>query len=130
MGSIIRRFVENSNRFKNFLQQKDVFIVIALFLITIASFAFGIMYEREKMVTMPTITTIPMTLTAITPQTASVATRSTATLDGKIVVSKNGSKYYFAWCSGATRIALKNRIFFANEAEAMSRGYTKAKGCE
>lgn len=130
MGSIIRRFVENSNRFKTFIQYTDVFVILTVIMVAISSFSFGMIYQKEKMTLTPNITTAPIAIAPITPQVASAAIRSVSQTDGKILASKNGTKYYFAWCSGASRIAVKNRVFFATEAEAQARGYSKAKGCQ
>lgn len=47
----------------------------------------------------------------------------------KIVASKNGSKYYFASCSGAKRISEKNKIFFNTTEDARSAGFTPATNC-
>ncbi len=130
MGSIIRRFVENSNRFKRFIQQNDVFVILVLCMVSITSFTLGMMYEREKVTALPSITTAPLTLTPITPQVAATAVQSVTSSNGKIIASKNGTRYYFSWCSGVSRIAVKNRVFFDTEAEAQAKGYSKAKGCE
>ena len=46
-----------------------------------------------------------------------------------IVASKNGTKYYFTWCSGASRISTKNRVYFSTAAAAEARGLTKAANC-
>lgn len=51
--------------------------------------------------------------------------------DQTVVASKNskGKLYHFAWCPGASMIAEKNRITFANEAAAIAAGYTLAGNC-
>ncbi len=46
-----------------------------------------------------------------------------------LVASKNGTKYYFSTCSGASRIAEKNKIIFQTPEEAERAGYTLASGC-
>ncbi len=46
-----------------------------------------------------------------------------------IVASKNGKKYYFTWCSGASRISSKNRVYFNSTAEARARGLTADTHC-
>ena len=51
-------------------------------------------------------------------------------LGGLIVASRTGSVYYFPWCSGATRIAEQNRLWFASEASALRAGYTPSKSCK
>jgi uncharacterized protein (UPF0333 family) len=47
-----------------------------------------------------------------------------------IVASKNGTKYYFSWCSGVGRIQDQNKVYFTSEQEAIDAGYTKASGCK
>jgi len=49
---------------------------------------------------------------------------------GSIVVSKNGTKYHFPWCSGAQRIKEENKIWFSNEQEARKAGYEPAANCK
>ena len=48
---------------------------------------------------------------------------------GAFVASKNGTRYYLPECSGVNRIKEENRIWFANEEEALAEGYTPAKNC-
>jgi hypothetical protein len=47
-----------------------------------------------------------------------------------IVASKNGTKYYSVWCSGAERIKDSNKVFFDSPLEAEKAGYGKASGCD
>lgn len=46
-----------------------------------------------------------------------------------IVASRNGTKYYYPWCSGVGRIKEENKVWFGNVAEAEGAGYTKAANC-
>lgn len=48
----------------------------------------------------------------------------------QVVASKNGKRYYYPWCGAAERISAKNKIYFANAAEAMKAGLTKAANCK
>lgn len=58
-------------------------------------------------------------------------TTETSNRDSKdIVASKNGTKYYFIWCDGISRIKEENRIYFNNSAEAEANGYTIAQNCQ
>lgn len=48
------------------------------------------------------------------------------------VVASKASKsrvYHFPWCSGASRIAEKNKLTFPTEAAALAAGYTLAGNC-
>ncbi|MBM2817710.1 MAG: protein of unknown function with transrane region [Parcubacteria group bacterium] len=45
------------------------------------------------------------------------------------VAAKSGTRYYFPWCGGVSRIKEENKIWFASEAEARKAGYTPAANC-
>ena len=46
-----------------------------------------------------------------------------------IFASKNGTKYYFPWCSGSSRVKLENRVYYESEESAKKSGKTVAAGC-
>lgn len=46
-----------------------------------------------------------------------------------VTASKNGTKYYYPWCSGIDRISPENKISFSSKDEAEKAGYTIASGC-
>ena len=46
------------------------------------------------------------------------------------VASRNGKKYYYAWCESANVIKEQNRIWFATQAEAEKAGYQPAANCK
>jgi hypothetical protein len=46
----------------------------------------------------------------------------------KVYASRNGSRYYFEWCS--SQIKESNKIFFDSESAAEKAGYTLASGCQ
>jgi len=64
--------------------------------------------------------------------TASDTALKTALKDQTVVTSKNskGKLYHFTWCPGASQIAEKNKITFANETAAIAAGYTLAGNCQ
>jgi len=45
------------------------------------------------------------------------------------VASKNGTKYYGAGCSGASRIKAENQVWFGTIEDAEAAGYTLAANC-
>ncbi len=49
---------------------------------------------------------------------------------GLVVASKNGSVYYFPWCSGASNIIERNQRWFRSEEAARRAGYAPAKNCK
>lgn len=51
--------------------------------------------------------------------------------DGTLfVASMTSSKYHLPWCSGAKRIAEKNKVFFKTRGEAEAAGYSAAENCK
>lgn len=46
-----------------------------------------------------------------------------------IVASKNGTKYYYAKCSGVGRIKEENKVWFSTASDAEKAGYELAKNC-
>ncbi len=61
-------------------------------------------------------------------QGASVIGATTAS--DQLVGSKNGTKYYFPWCSGVKNINPENLIHFTSKSEAEARGYTPSATCK
>ncbi|MFM2414993.1 MAG: hypothetical protein RI911_686 [Candidatus Parcubacteria bacterium] len=49
---------------------------------------------------------------------------------GKVVVSKNGKRWHYAWCPGAETISERNKRWYSSEAEAEKAGYTRASNCK
>ena len=50
--------------------------------------------------------------------------------DKIFVASRNGKKYYYAWCESAKTIKEQNRIWFSTQAEAEKAGYQPAANCK
>jgi len=57
-------------------------------------------------------------------------TSLTSSSGGEVVASKNGTKYHYPWCSGASKISVANKITFKSEGEAVAVGLTKASNCK
>jgi len=47
-----------------------------------------------------------------------------ANAKGLFVASKNGTKYYWPWCSWADRIKEENKVWFNSEKEAQAAGFS------
>lgn len=48
---------------------------------------------------------------------------------GGVVASKNGTTFYYPWCSGRNRIKPENERWFGNPTEALKYGLKPAKNC-
>lgn len=57
------------------------------------------------------------------------STASVLMTQGKYVASKQGSKYHYPWCPGASTIKEENKIWFQTAEEARARGYRPAQNC-
>lgn len=55
---------------------------------------------------------------------------TTSSKEQSFVASKNGTKYYFIWCSGANKIKEENKIYFSSREEAEKAGYEKSSTCK
>lgn len=117
----------------------DLFLGLVIVLVAFGSFGLGrlskiesaktpIRIENEPGVTTETFTA-PVTgdkAPSSTDQSASVAGATASELIG----SKNGKKYYYPWCSGASRISDANLIHFASKSDAEAQGYTPSSTCK
>lgn len=50
-------------------------------------------------------------------------------MEGQVVASKSGTKYYLPGCAGADRISDANKVWFASASAATKAGYTSAANC-
>ena len=49
---------------------------------------------------------------------------------GLVAASRNGTRYYYPWCGGLSRIKEANKVWFKTVEAAEQAGYTIASGCE
>jgi hypothetical protein len=110
--------------------KEDIFIILAIILIGLAGFGLGKIsaleknrgeIEIKKSENLINITNVPMSASAMI---------ASETAKGLLVASKNGQKYHFPWCAGASQIADKNKIWFDSYEEAQKAGYTPATNCK
>ena len=53
-----------------------------------------------------------------------------ASSGGELVGSKNGTKYYYPWCTGVSRISPANLVHFSSKSDAEKQGYTASATCK
>ncbi len=63
------------------------------------------------------------------PEKAVEITAATTTAQMTLVGSKNGTKYHFVTCPGASQIKEENKVFFDSFASARAAGYEPAANC-
>ncbi|MEK7621711.1 MAG: hypothetical protein AAB415_00875 [Patescibacteria group bacterium] len=109
-------------------------VILPLNLVLIGTLGFGLgRYTRIEeakvpvMIEQTTSTTASGTSVTASPKEASETIEAKSA--GTLVGSKNGTKYHYPWCGGASRIKEENKVWFASKEEALSRGYTPAANC-
>lgn len=128
MSTIIRYFRHKINTLGIYLERRDIAIIIVLISLTVTSFSIGYyagIHKNHPVITVRDNSCIPPVTDASIKEGERIAQG-----DNTIVASKSGTRYYYIWCSGVSRIAAKNKIYFSTEEEAEKKGYTKASGCE
>ena len=111
--------------------KEDTFIILVIILIGLAGFGLGKLSSLEK--GREPVTIKPANFNAITVDATSSdlvnAVKITDGAKGLLVASKTGTKYYFPWCSGVSRISEKNKIWFDSYDQAKAAGLTAATNC-
>jgi len=114
---------------------KKLFLSITIILVAGLSFGIGrlsVVGNREP-IKIEYDTALTENSTLSVEQTASVinATKPKSPITNKtVVVSKNGVRYHYLYCSGAKQIKEENKIVFSTPAAAEAAGYTLAANCK
>lgn len=113
------------------INEKELFLFAVIVLVAIISFGLGRLSKIREEKT-------PITITETTVNNSGqpyLAGRQAATLtrennDKTFVASRNGKKYYYAWCDSAKTIKEQNRVWFSSAEEARKSGYQPAENCK
>lgn len=115
---------------------KKLFLSIVIILTAFLSFGIGrlsVIGKREpiRIEYDPELTTdnLQPTIKSSTPSVGQTASVINALGNESVVVSKNGTKYHYSYCSGAKQIKEENKIVFKSASEAEDAGYTLAANC-
>jgi len=87
--------------------RKDLFIAGIIFFTGLSSFGLGRL--SVDMAPLPPLSVTDTTGSAAAPKAYIPSALSGAT-DQRVVASRNGSTYYYSWCSGVKRIKDENKI--------------------
>ena len=61
------------------------------------------------------------------PETSPIVATS---IEGQVVASKSGTKYYLPECAGADRISDVNKVWFTSASAASAAGYAPTANCK
>lgn len=132
MFSMLSEIKNLCKRTKEWLKinEKELFLATIVVLVATISFGLGRLSKIREEKT-PIIIENVATSTEITVKTPN-SQRATLTVgeDKIFVASKNGKKYYYAWCDAAKTIKEQNRVWFATKEEAEKAGYESAANCK
>lgn len=117
---ILKDFAEKIKCYK-----EEVILVSLLVFSIFLGFGFGRLSKiAERKV--PIKIEYPIEDALSTTTIAKASTKDTATY---FVASKNGTKYYFPWCTGVAKISPQNIVKFNTKEEAERNGFSKAANC-
>ena len=109
------------------IEEPPVYLTILIILVAFISFGLGrlsLVEEKrpEVKITMPTQAGEAM-------ENSASAINAILPTANAVVASKNGTKYYFSWCGGISRISPQNKVTFSSAKEAEQAGYSIAANC-
>ncbi len=134
MGYIIANIKHFIKRTKHFLAREDVFMSLLVIVVAVSSFFLGVRsispQEQKPVFTFSDIDEQTKKALSENENNGNLNLHEQASGKGTAIFgSKNGRKYYFSWCSGASRVKLENRVYYASEQEAQQSGRSIAAGC-
>lgn len=133
---------EISHKFKSLLGSDSLFVSLLILLVAVASFGLGrasLGLERVDsgpaaitltQVTAEQPTLAPEAATEVAASGITSATSTAAETKPVLVGSKNGTKYHYLWCPGASQMKEENKVYFKSREEAEKAGYTPAANCK
>lgn len=115
---------EIMNKIKDIIRDDTVFYSLLIILVAVSAYGLGL---RAGSVNEDAIVAAQIQLVQ-EPDTSGIQVQNDT--GPTIVGSKNGSKYHYLWCPGASQIKDENKVFFDSVAQAMAAGYSPAANCE
>ncbi len=111
--------------------ENDIILVFVIVFVALIAFGLGRLSAISEKKTPITIENLSAATVVTTPALPAGRPDFVASTTAKLyVASKNGTKYHFPWCSGASTIKEENKIWFSSKEEAEKSGYTPASNCK
>lgn len=110
----------------------DLYIVLMIILVGTASYGLGIISSHEKNRVPISVLKVKDSMYASVLESLPKNTDTNAAQEvnsGEVVASKSGTKYYYPWCSGVSRIKEENKVWYKSIEEAKTAGLTPASKC-
>ena len=103
--------------------RSDLFIAAIIFFTGLSGFGLGRLSVDIKQ-NQPLSVIQPMS-----QESSKVSPPNSDKIDKRVMASRNGTTYYYPWCSGAKRIKEENIIWFATKEAALSAGLKASANC-
>ncbi len=128
----IHEIAQKCKLFFRFLERSDIYTALILVLVGFGGFGLGRLSLTEESRIPPQIrynfAGVGETFT-VSPD-SSLDPSPYSLNPSPLVASKNGTKYYYPWCGGVSRISPANLVSFPSEEDAKAKGYTPASNCK
>ena len=120
---ILRHIKEKIKDLVPRLEETPIYLTILIIFVAFISFGLGRLsfFEEKK-------PEVKINIPARAGESASVINAILPTANS-VTASKNGTKYYFSWCTGVSRVSAQNKVTFSSAKEAEQAGYTIAANC-
>lgn len=105
----------------------DLYVVMMIILVGTASFGLGKLSALEKTKTPIAILKTKENMLSAVLTSNNLIDNTKA--DGEVVASKSGTKYYYPWCTGVSKIKEENKVWFDTIEKAREKGLTPASNC-
>ena len=112
--------------------KEDLLIVLLLVLVGTASFCQDKLSSlKKKKMPISILKTKDAMLASVALSSDSSIDQTKTEIQGKgiVVASKSGTKYYYPWCSGVSKIKEENKVWFLSIEDAKTAGLTPAANC-
>ena len=114
---------------------KELYLTAVIILVATISFGLGRLSkirEEKTPITIENVGTSTEIIVNTSSQPSTLLQRGRLTADANkiFVASRNGKKYYYAWCESAKVIKEANRVWFSTADEAEKSGYEPAANCK
>ena len=110
----------------------ELYLAAVIVLVAVISFGLGRLSKIREEKTPITIENVKENtqIGESKPLSTSNVDKTNSTSSKIFVASRNGKKYYYAWCESANVIKEQNRVWFSTQAEAEKAGYQPAANCK
>lgn len=126
LSEIIKLCKRTAGWIKN--NDKELYLASVVVLVAVIGFGLGRLSKIREEKT--PITIKDRGLIAVSASSVDINKTVENKADKIFVASRNGKKYYYAWCESANVIKEQNRIWFSTQEEAERAGYEPAANCK